>query len=430
MKFRLSNLYSLYFIFICAAAYTNLGISLGGRYISGAYLFILSIIFLSLDAGNFRIGNKNNRAAIAFCIIGVWAIGIMFDPSFNDNLDQVQSLVLMFSSLFLVIAIFTIFEKVGADALRKRLHFLVLLVIFGCILEVYTPFNTDSARSMLYGDSFLYASDDRDFQIAGKLRPKLFTQEPSHIAKFLAFSICSLGFLTNGRYAYIIGLFLVSAYLTGSPTIIFGLFTYALGIHFINFRESSFQMGLSFLVVVLFIFSYLNLPFIAGLLPFERAQMIASGQDASAILRNLGPAEISIRAMIEYPLFGAGIGAKELVQPIVVDTYAKNPIIFIERIILNPGSAGWGAAFFELFVFGGFFVTSIIITLTAYFFKSLTGFIYMPMAAAAIILLSDSGFVAPRVWFYIGLVLVGFHFRAIGTLDRRDVTTESGEPRL
>lgn len=396
------------FLALTAAAYTNLGISIGG-YVAGAILSLLGLAVFALKSRNGLIDNRGRAFSSVVWICLAWLLGLVFDPLFSDNLEQVKSLALMFSALIVFVSVFRLIEEIGAEKFSRIARLLVVVALLGCALEVYTPFTTDGVRAALYGESLLYTSDARDIEIFGNIRPKFFTQEPSHVAKFLTFMTCAFGLSSKGTKLQTMVMFVAGLLLTGSPTIFFGVMIYLLGLHYRHFGRNAAHRLVAVAIVCLLLFIYLNLPYFAQFVPIARAQSIANNTDVSTLLRSSGPAEIALRTMIRYPLSGTGIGARELVQDIVIEVYAKNPYVFIQRFILNPGYSGWGSALFELFVYGGVVFSAVLVALYMRLFWGMTGVLFFPTAAATLILLSDAGFVAPRVWFYIALVLASSH---------------------
>lgn len=75
------------------------------------------------------------------------------------------------------------------------------IVILG-VLEILTPFRevSDAFRAGLYTDALNYQNDARDFGIAGYVRPKVFTSEPSHAAwSVCQLALCALAILPSRR---------------------------------------------------------------------------------------------------------------------------------------------------------------------------------------------------------------------------------------
>jgi hypothetical protein len=148
------------FLALTAAAYTNLGISIGG-YVAGAILSLLGLAVFALKSRNGLIDNRGRAFSSVVWICLAWLLGLVFDPLFSDNLEQVKSLALMFSALIVFVSVFRLIEEIGAEKFSRIARLLVVVALLGCALEVYTPFTTDGVRAALYGESLLYTSDAR-----------------------------------------------------------------------------------------------------------------------------------------------------------------------------------------------------------------------------------------------------------------------------
>ena len=95
--------------------------------------------------------------------------------------------------------------------------FCIYFILVGTTLEILTDFKrvSDAFRETVFRD-FLYDSDFRDLAFYGIIRPKLFTEEPSHVAKFLTLCVFVWFSLSTSRFRYILlisfsisGLFLI-----------------------------------------------------------------------------------------------------------------------------------------------------------------------------------------------------------------------------
>jgi hypothetical protein len=234
----------------------------------------------------------------------------------------------------------------------------VLILVLAC-LEAYTPFAgvSNAAREVLYAadGQFLYSSDERDMFLHGAVRPKVFTQEPSHPAKYLAVGIAAWFLVSARRYKGLISmaLFLLGAFVLRSPSLIAGpifvAYFAALGAdgeH--DVRKGSARL----LALVVCALAFFTLPQWVGMFPGERSTEIAQELDASSIIRLLGPLEIATEIIKEQPFFGVGIGGKEYAWETMLSVYAMFPVMKIERFYLMA-DAGWGNAFFQFIAYCG-----------------------------------------------------------------------------
>jgi hypothetical protein len=83
-------------------------------------------------------------------------------------------------------------QQMRIVVLERALCALWVLVIAGCLLEIAGIITaaSDSFRTWAYGDTFtVYDAINRDINMVGWLRPKLFSVEPSHVTKLFIASV-------------------------------------------------------------------------------------------------------------------------------------------------------------------------------------------------------------------------------------------------
>lgn len=397
---------------LLVATYLNLGVTVGGSYVSGLLLIPLGLALLSIHLmGPDR--KKVGRATALFFIAGLsWALTIPFSPDPSGFfLEHVKSLALLVASILTAYGIYAEISRHSPRKLESSAIAIFLFLLILGLLEVFTPFSdlSNSVRSFIFGDAFLYSSDIRDLQIAGGVRPKVFTQEPSHYAKALAVSLACAVILSRHRSRYVLGGmgWILSIGVAGSPTLLLapGIIALEMAYRSPTNYSSQFLKILRILVVFIPIFILANLQQVASYLPFERTQQIAVGSDGSALTRSVAPPMIAAETIRQYPLAGAGIGGRELVDDIVYRVYSQFPGYHLRRLDDNLGYAGWGNAFFEIPVYGGFVFTILLMALLLHSFKRLHFSRLLGFGCFFLIFNFDSGFVSPRVWCYFMVVM-------------------------
>jgi len=197
-------------------------------------------------------------------------------------------------------------------------------------LEVYTPFKylSDEFRHMVFRWG-LYESDLRDLYTYGQIRPKLFTSEPSHVAKFYILSLFVWFALSESKKRYFIYLFFIGAglILIRSPIITLSI-PLALAVEIflrngfnlndiLNNRKPLRRGSLAILIVISVLFLSIALNTILAF----RVHTMITGADASFANRIIGPALIAFDTIKEYPFWGTGITGKEAVAEIIFNAY-------------------------------------------------------------------------------------------------------------
>lgn len=387
----------------------NLGLSFGGRRIAGAAIVVPLAFFIAYESLRNMDIQKYRLLIIYFAlsIFFVFTTAIHIDESIFVRLE---STLLIIASTSSIIVIYYILSNVNPLFIRKYIFYLMLFVLIFANLEVniqFFKYISDLFRHFIYDGAFIYSSDTRDLLIAGKIRPNVFTQEPSHIAKLLAFSICTYGLLiqrTAKKFLVVISLFIISIVTISSPTIFLGAILYAYLFFFLYGQHQRNRIIVAYVVLIAIILSYFNLSWVTSFLPGERMNLIAQGLDNSMLTRSEGPKQVLFNILQEKPFFGIGIGAREAVQDVVVSVYSNFDMFYVQNIIENPGYNGWGNAFFESFIYFGLINGFAFFCILGYLMNRLG----LPMHGFAaiffIIFISDSGFAAPRVWFYFSLV--------------------------
>jgi len=299
--------------------------------------------------------------------------------------------------------------------LKKTFLNLASVVIIFAAAEVYGGLKpvTDYVSKILYSadDVFLYSSDDRDQNLHGEIRPKIFTQEPSHPAKFVAVMLIGWLILSTSRFRYFIflTLILISFYLMRSPSLVIAFVLF--GYHvvekiFTRYKFISNSVKYSYIIFVFLTVTTVQLW--VGLLPFSRAQSIAEGGDPSTIIRLMGPINTTYNILKERPYFGVGIGASEAADSTMLDVYSTFSSIKMERFYLTE-SAGWGNSFFQFFTYfgivGGFLFFLWLVRYCQVQFK-------VEHAATLVAFISifnaEGAFVISRPWIYFFIIITAF----------------------
>ncbi len=163
---------------------------------------------------------------------------------------------------------------------------------------------SDQVRTLLYVQDITYAENLRDQVLYGGVRPKLFTSEPSHVAKFYMVMLL-VWYVTASawwRTPAVYSLLLAGVTVVQSPTMLVAL----PAIWAADLCRS--RAGAGWLLAVAL--APLGLTAAEALFA-GRLEHILTGQDTSFIYRAVMPFDVMARVWADHPLFGLGIGAKE-----------------------------------------------------------------------------------------------------------------------
>jgi len=391
----------------------NVGVLIYGLIplVVGALLFLLRLP----DAG------PVGRLLVSLLlVVGVVNFGSASFPA--DVVGLLESTALLCASIVAGLGVFLELRTWPRRTLDVLLLSCVSIVLVLGALEAFTAFDrvSISVRETLYSadGQFLYSSDDRDMFFYGVVRPKIFTQEPSHPAKFLAFGITAWFLISQRARTLGTALFLfgVALYVLRSPTLFVGpVLAIFLGVLGGDSRGSDMRLGLRLAALVLCVVATVTLPSWIGIVPTPRAQDIASGADTSTVIRLVGPIEIAGEILREQPLFGAGIGGKEYAWDALASVYANYPGITSQRFLLVPDS-GWGNAFFQFVAYCGVIGSLVFLWWVAQLSKQLIGADWVSMLFAFFLIFNmDGAFNTARPWVYFFLIASAYH---LGIRDR------------
>jgi hypothetical protein len=232
-------------------------------------------------------------------------------------------------SLVIGYAVFLTMVEADRQQIAGVLLAFCLCIIAGCLLEEHTGLRaiSDKVREHLYSAGQVYASDLRDEILYGRIRPKLFTSEPSAVtfaytqysALWLVISRSRLKFLI---FAGLVGLALV---VLPGPTLMLMIL---LAIPYIMFlgngerRVSATRLiGAAALSgVVLAVAIVLGQTLFAA-----RIHQLQAGQDASFFYRFTGPMLVALDMFKHHPWAGSGLTGEPYIADEVMNVYMNSP---------------------------------------------------------------------------------------------------------
>jgi hypothetical protein len=312
---------------------------LSGLY-TGVFLYISDNLFIpyficGLSAIYFLIRNAHRLSFYCFMpliyLYLITAVGMVFAPApFEFFFERFKGFIQIMYSSSIGLLFFIHMRRWNNTAVSRLFMGFLIIIVAGATLEVFTKFKylSDEFRHMVFRWG-LYEADLRDLYTYGQIRPKLFTSEPSHVAKFYVLSLFVWFALSENKKRYVLYLFFISAglVLIRSPIIILSIpLALAVEIFFRNrpvlntilSRYSPLNRGNILILSVIFIF-FLSIGL--NTILSGRVQKIIIGPDESFALRVVGPALIAIDTIKEYPLWGTGITGKEAASEIIFDAY-------------------------------------------------------------------------------------------------------------
>lgn len=263
--------------------------------------------------GRLRVGDLSFAAAI----FAITLASVALNPAFYEdgNLrafasDYATSYVVFLVSLPMALGVMTGLRQISTAAIARWAFAAALLILLGAAAERFAGFAavSEPVRAALFPAEIVYAEDLRDQLVYGAVRAKLFTSEPSHVAK--SFILALLVWYAAARKWWRAPVFYVllaaGVLLVKSPGLLVAL-PAAWAADFCRMRRSGW-------LVLLILGGCLAAAatVMAGQALFpERFAHIASGRDGSFMIRAGLPLQVMGEVWTEHPVFGLGFGAKE-----------------------------------------------------------------------------------------------------------------------
>lgn len=261
----------------------------------------------------------------------ITGVGMVFAPeAFDQFSERFKGIIQLIYSSSVALLFFINMRKWDPKLVSKLFIGFALFILIGATLEVYTPFKylSDDFRHWIFRRG-VYEADWRDLYIYGQIRPKLFTSEPSHVAKFYILSLFVWFALSKNAWRYMAYIFLavVGLIVIRSPIIILSI-PLALAVEI--FLRKSINLGsivtkekpvIQGTLFALIIISLLFLAAALSTILAQRTRIVIAGTDGSFAGRITGPALITLNTVKEYPIWGAGITGKEAISDVIFDSY-------------------------------------------------------------------------------------------------------------
>lgn len=351
---------------------------------------------------------------------GVALLSVFLVPNYDDLLSRVKGFAQFSFSIAIFVLVVRAHLLLGRDKLSK-LYFWISICLFAfTVLERFTAFSEVSNvfRNAVYVGGYIpYDGDERDLNLAGFIRPKVFTSEPSLLGLgFAVFTSCF--FMTGAGRSRRVLLALASLaqwQLSGTPVALVGLLV--LVITFVGRRTGvlSSIAGLAAVVLVVLGSSALfsDSAVFSSLLDrfdVQRLSVAEAGasrdNESSERLRLVYPYVSAIDAISANPIFGLGVGGKRS-----LGEYSS----FTNDYSIAVGNNAFATVFIYFGLVGG--------GLFFYIFSS-----YLRRVKAGVLLVGVSAFVVmhamggletPRLWIYLGCLAGASFYLVRGVNDAR-----------
>lgn len=350
----------------------------------------------------------NDRLVLAFlAVIVIMVLSILTAPDYTYIGERFKGFIQFGYSLIIACGLFFALTLYRREQLAFVFLAFCVVILFGCALEnTVVPFRelSDGFRAVVF-DAGIYSSDLRDQYLYGRIRPKLFTSEPSFVSFMFtvsAFSWYVLSPMRGKMFLYL--LLLAGGYMAiRGPTLFLGV---ALIPVYQVFLATRHERGRARGSNILRVFGAL---FLAGLLAVvglaagsilfeERIADIFSGRDASFFARIVAPFLLAKDIIFEHPLAGAGLAGWEFIENRVVQIYTNSSWLVIDFNFKTAAHAITNYFWLHWIFLGLFWGVILIVALSVLLRRLGASNILFAWAVWAVFGQAAGGYVDPRTW--------------------------------
>lgn len=203
-----------------------------------------------------------------------------------------------------------------------------LAIIGGCALETWGGLRgiSDAVRAKLYNAGYVYDADLRDEILYGRVRPKLFTSEPSAVT-FAYTHYCAVWLAMSAwRYKYLVycGLLGLAIIVLPGPTLMLMLLLATPYLLFLAGGER--RTSPSRMIGAIVISSLVVLvAYVGGKVLFaERLHDLQAGKDASFFYRFTGPMLVAFDMFKHHPWAGSGLTGEPYIADRVLSVFMNS----------------------------------------------------------------------------------------------------------
>lgn len=366
------------------------------------------------------------RQIEAFAVIAVIVLGltsILAAPDMGLLQERFKGLVQFAYSIVITYGFYLTARRLSAAWLGRVCLAFCMAILVLAALETALPAVRaagDSFRAWAF-DFGIYAADVRDMALYGRVRPKVFTSEPSFVT--FAFTLLSFAWyvLSPARLKLPAYLCLLGAgYLVlRGPTVLLGAPLIAVHQILLAARKGGpddrhvdwahVVLGLMLAGIVL------SAALVAGSVFLEeRLQDIAAGRDPSFFSRIIAPPLVAARVIAEHPVAGAGLTGWEYIDATVSQVYASSRWLGLSYSFDSAAHAVTNFFWLHWIFLGLGFGIAMLVLLTLYLRVLGVPSVLFCWAVWVVFGQAAGGYVDPRTWTVLILAAV------IATIHERE----------
>jgi hypothetical protein len=384
------------------------------------------LLMLLKNAG--RIEERHIIALVG--VILLYALSILSVSDYSYLFGRLKGLIQLTYSFLIGYGFYLTALKYDRASFSRFFLVFCAFILFGCFLEDYSEgFRnlSDAFRQHVYSFG-LYTSDIRDELLYGRVRPKLFTSEPSAVT--FAFTLFSFAWyvVSTWRFkpAVYLGMLAAGYVLMRGPTLFIGvalvvpyeILLAARNVEYGHVRYNSTRI----LVAVIFLTVLIAGAVVAGTTFYAaRLEEIASGSDPSFFSRTIGPYLTAKAILAQHPLAGVGLTGWEGMADTVSQIYATTSDLAIDWDF-DKVSHALANYFWDHWIFLGLFWGVTLLAGLSFYLRALRvpslAFCWCIWAAFG---QASGAYVSPKTWFVLYLAA------CLAILQQREPITRAFE---
>lgn len=260
-------------------------------------------------------------------VMVVLLVSIFIPPDLSYLPKRFTGLVQMTYSLVIGYAVFLTMLKARRNQVAGFFLVLCLAILVGCVLEDYGGLRpiSDAVRAKFYSE-FVYEADLRDELLYGRVRPKLFTSEPSAVT--FSFTLFAFIWLMASRWVLKLPVYFamlaVGIFIMPGPTLLLMVLMLVPYQFLAGQRWTPTAVRFAILGVLMAATTFMFL-FLGSSAFSQRVNQYAEGADASSFFRVQGPALVAADVMQKYPVAGIGLTSEGMISDDVLNVYRSSP---------------------------------------------------------------------------------------------------------
>lgn len=271
---------------------------------------------------------RQSHLAGLLLVLLVYLGSILSADNINWLGKRTTGLLQLTYSLVIAYGMFLTLVRAERSQIAAILLTFCLFIIGGCVLEEWGGLRgiSDAVRAKLYSAGVVYDADLRDEILYGRVRPKLFTSEPSAVT-FAYTHYCAVWLAVSAwRYKYVVyaGLLGLAIVVLPGPTLMLMLLLATPYLMFLAGGERRTSPSRMIGAVVISCLVVL-VAYVGGQVLFAaRLHDLQSGKDASFFYRFTGPMLVAIDMFKHHPWAGSGLTGEPYIADRVLDVFMNS----------------------------------------------------------------------------------------------------------